>query len=415
MAQTDQQQFIYRKAEIINETKGFTIDVKASIVELELFENITRLGVTGRVLIVDSQNVFNKMNFTGTETFELELDSSATEEPIRKTFIMNKVEGTQTANESNTAYVFSLIEKHVFLSKLQKISKSYTGTPIQIMNNILTGFLDIELDKTLLKGAEPAQETISLITPYINPIEAVQWVGNRSTTERGFPYFLYGTLRSDKTIINSLENMNASDVVFTRPFVYSTAAAASDDALVQIFSLKRVETRSTDDMLGAMISGAVGSRFEVLDTVYGSTNDKKQFKISEVLETDLYDTEFEIKDKKIDEYESSIIFDITAPTYETFNGYGYNKDVNKLNTKIANRSLYTALQKNHMVIELDGSSFFANPKAVIGNRISIEYVQTDGSSQRYIDEKRSGDFIILTTKHKFIDSSHVVVATVTKV
>lgn len=415
MGTTDQTQYIYRKAEVVNETEGFTIDVVSSITELELYENIGKIGITGKILILDSMNIFNKINFTGTEILNIEIISSIGD-PIKKSFVMNSIKATQVANETTTAYVFTLIERHEFLSHLQKISKAYTGTPIEIMNNILTGFLDVELDKSLLNGDEPTQDPMSVVTPYISPIDAIKWIRNRSTTDEGYPYYIYGTLRSDDIIINSLKHIIDDEPIFDRPFVYSTAAASSDNVVDQIFSIKRMQSGpAQDDIIGALMSGAVGSRFEVLDTVYGTTNQKKQFRVSELLETKLYNTDQEIKDKKIDEYESSFIFDIVAPTYDVFNSYGYDKDVNKLDTKINSHSLKMALLKNYSTVKLDGSPFFASSDAVIGRKIKIEVVQTDGVGERLVDNKKSGEFIIVTTKHKFVNSEHTVLASVTKV
>ena len=415
MAATDRQQYIYKKAEVVNESEGFSIDVVSSITELELYENIGKIGITGKILILDSMNIFNQINFTGTEILNLEITSSVGE-PIKKSFIMNSIKGAQIANETTTAYVFTLIERHEFLSHLQKISKAYTGTPIEIINNILTGFLDVELDKSLLNGDEPTQDPMSIVTPYITPIDAIKWVRNRSTTDEGFPYYVYGTLRSDDIMINSLKHIIDDQPVFDRPFVYSTAAASSEHVADQIFAIKSMQSGpAQDDIIGGLQSGAIGGRFEVLDTVYGSTNQNKQFRVSELLETELYNTDQEIKDKKIDEYESTFIFDIVAPTYEVFNSYGYDKDVNKLNSKMNSHSLKMALLKNYTVIKLDGAPFFASSDAVVGRKVKIEVVQTDGVSERNVDAKKSGDFIIVTTKHKFVNSEHTVLASVTKV
>lgn len=416
MSATDRQQYIYEKAEVVNDTEGFSIDVLASITELELYENINKIGVTGKVLIVDSMNLFNTINFTGTEIFNLEISAGTLGTSIKKSFVMNKIEGSSVSNETTTAYVFTLIEQHVFKSHLQKISKAYTGTPIEIINNILTGFLDVQLDKSLLNGDEPTQEPMTVVTPYISPQDAIAWIRNRSTTEEGYPYYVYGTLRSDDVMINSLKHILDDEPIFDRPFVYSTASAGSDNVVDQIFSIKSLQPgQNQDDIIGALQMGAIGSRFQVLDTVYGSTNQNTQFRVSELLESALYNTDQIIGDKTIDEYESSFIFDIVSPTYEIFNSYGYNKDVNKLNSKVNSRSLKKALLKNVAIVKLDGAPFFSSEDAVIGKKIKIEVVQTDGTSSRNVDEKRSGDFIIVTTKHVFVNSEHTVLATITKV
>lgn len=406
--------FEYTTANIINETKGFNIDVRSVIVELELFENISNTGITGKILIVDNQNLFNEIKFTGTESLELTIESSSNNSsPITKTFIMSRISGVSIANETTTAYVFTLIERHVFLSMLQKISKAYTGTPKQIINNILTGFLDVKIKEDVLNESGPVQTAMSLITPYINPIVACQWVRNRSTTEKGMPYFLYGSLRSDDISFESLEALLDKDT-FPEPFTYSMAGAASDDPKTIMFNIIKLQSKETSDTVAAMMNGAIGSNYTVLDTTTGRTNPNKQFKISDVLESNMYDTEFVIKDKKIDEYESSIIFDIVAPAQETTNSYNYDPDLTSLKSKIANRSFYKALTKNEMEITVSGEVFLLREDIGVGSRIDIRTIASDGQGNLKDDINKSGKYMIMTTKHLFLDNDHTVLMRVTK-
>lgn len=403
----------YTTANIINETQGTHIDVRSVITELELYENINNTGITGKVLIVDNQNLFNEIKLTGTESLELVISSPADTTPFSKTFIMSRISGVSIANETTTAYVFTLIERHVFLSKLQKISKAYTGTPKQIINNILTGFLDVKIKEDVLNESGPIQTAMSLITPYINPIQAAQWVRNRSTTEKGMPYFLYGTLRSDDISFESLDDLLNKDT-FPEPFTYSMAGAASDDPKTIMFNVIKLKSNETSDTVGAMINGAIGSNYTVLDTTTGLTNDKKQFRISEVLESDMYDTDFVINDKKIDEYESSIIFDIVAPAAESTNSYNYDPDLSKLTSKIANRSFYKALSKNEMEITVSGEAFLLREDIGVGSRIDIRTIASDGQGNLKDDINKSGKYMIMTTKHLFLDNDHTVLMRVTR-
>lgn len=403
----------YTTANIINETQGTNIDVRSVITELELYENINNTGITGKILIVDNQNLFNEIKLTGTESLELVVSSPADTTPISKTFIMSRISGVSIANETTTAYVFTLIERHVFLSKLQKISKAYTGTPKEIINNILTGFLDVKIKENPLNESGPIQTAMSIITPYINPIQAAQWIRNRSTTEKGMPYFLYGTLRSDDISFESLDDLLNKDT-FPEPFTYSMAGAASDDPKTIMFNVIKLKSNETSDTVAAMVNGAIGSNYTVLDTTTGLMNDKKQFKISEVLESDMYDTDFVINDKKIDEYESSIIFDIVAPAAESTNSYNYDPDLSKLSSKIANRSFYKALSKNEMEIVVSGEAFLLREDIGVGSRIDIRTIASDGQGNLKDDINKSGKYMIMTTKHLFLDNDHTVLMRVTR-
>ena len=130
------------------------------------------------------------------------------------------------------------MSKPVFKSNLQVLSKAYEGTPLQIIGKILTGSLDVSLDKTLLKGSEPAQENMSIISPYLTPIETIQWIRNMCTTEgSGYPFFLFGTVHSDDIKVASLESIIDKQPAFNNPFVLASVPVGYAEVLVAVVEL----------------------------------------------------------------------------------------------------------------------------------------------------------------------------------
>jgi len=408
-------QYRYQSAVVVNETTGLRVDVSAAIAELQLYENITSIGISGKILIVDNLNLFDRINFSGTETLDIEVLSDATGTTIKKSFVMVNVDNKKVVNDETISYVFSLMSKPVFRSNLQVLSKAYEGTPLQIIGKILTGNLGVSLDKTLLEGTDPVQENMSVISPYLTPIETIQWIRNMCTTEgSGFPFFLFGTIHSDDIKVTSLENIMNKQPEFNRPFVYSGAIANTQDTIKKLFTIEQIEYNDNSSTLTSVISGAVGAKYEVLDTVYGTSNDNKQFKIEDALpDTKLYDTRFKIDDKKISEFESNYIFSVVAPTMADANGYGYNKDTNKLKSKVLRNGVLQALNMNGSVIKVNGLPFMASKSVGPGSVISIEVVQF--FNNRYVvDDKKSGRFIISSLDHQFFDEKHTVTLGVSK-
>ena len=399
-------QYRYQTALVVNETTGLKVDVSGAIAELQLYENITSIGISGKILIVDNLNLFDRINFSGTETLDIEVISDATGTTITKSFVMVKVDKKEVVNDETISYVFSLMSKPVFKSNLQVLSKAYEGTPLQIIGKILTGSLDVSLDKTLLKGSEPAQENMSIISPYLTPIETIQWIRNMCTTEgSGYPFFLFGTVHSDDIKVASLESIIDKQPAFNNPFVFSGAIANTDDTIKKLFTIEQIEYNDNSSTLTSVISGAVGARYEVLDTVYGTSNNNKQFK--------LYDTKYKIDDKKISDFESNFIFSVVSPTMEDANGYGYNKDTDKLKSKILRNGILNALNINSTVIKVNGLPFMASKSVGPGSIIAIEVVQFF-DDKYVVDEKKSGNFIISSLDHQFFDEKHTVTLGVSK-
>jgi hypothetical protein len=80
MAKTTQsQQFKITEAAITaDRIGGFNanfFDVRTSIAELNIFESLDKPYLTGTVVILDDKALFDKINFQGTERFEVEMSS----------------------------------------------------------------------------------------------------------------------------------------------------------------------------------------------------------------------------------------------------------------------------------------------------------------------------------------------------
>ena len=78
MTQKISQQYKIIKAEISAERLGpATIDVRAMIGELNLFETLEKPYLTGTVLLLDDKSIMDKLNFRGTEKITIEISSVA--------------------------------------------------------------------------------------------------------------------------------------------------------------------------------------------------------------------------------------------------------------------------------------------------------------------------------------------------
>ena len=98
---------------------------------------------------------------------------------------------------------------------------------------------------------------------------------------------------------------------------------------------------------------------------------------------------------------------------EDANGYGYNKDTDKLKSKILRNGILNALNINSTVIKVNGLPFMASKSVGPGSIIAIEVVQFF-DDKYVVDEKKSGNFIISSLDHQFFDEKHTVTLGVSK-
>ena len=95
MSSLDQKQFIITEASITsNQTGDRSFDIKSIILEVDLFENIERPYITGRLLLIDDNSIFDgtaHLQYKGTEKLKLRIEViSITQDNyiIEKEFVM---------------------------------------------------------------------------------------------------------------------------------------------------------------------------------------------------------------------------------------------------------------------------------------------------------------------------------------
>ena len=198
----EQNQYILTKCLLTSDKLGGFdaefIDILPLVLEINLYESIYDMCVTGDISLLDDKSLFDEIDFSGTERLRLEiagLDRDA-EPIIQKTFIMDAIKKEGRATNSSAAYTFSLIEEHGILATTQKLRNSYRGSIDKIIQKIAVGYLNKNVDVSYLGETITIQNEIRVIIPNLNPNKAIKWLTSRATTKTGSPYFIWTTLHS---------------------------------------------------------------------------------------------------------------------------------------------------------------------------------------------------------------------------
>lgn len=417
MAQTPQDYII--EIATIETSTGLSIDLRSSIVELAIFEDIEQPFLTGTVVIVDSQNFINTMNFTGTERFSLQIRSGDGESFTEtKTFLMTRINRAEHTNDYTRAYSIELLEEHGFISRIMKISQAFNTRPIGIIKRLLSSIKeDLVLNETLTT-TEPVQQNIKLITPYIQPLQAVEWVRDRCTTAAGMPFFLYSSLKYEGIVIKSLEDVLNIGPWNTTPFIYSQGSVRHKNSPIvpNPFNIESFEAVDTDDTLNALMNGAVTARWNVLDlfNMRFNSNQTTQYNIGNVIPNNaVYNTDAVINNKRLDEYAAKEYYQVVASNLFSDTGnYHVDGTLDTLQTKIRSKGIRNAMLKNMVDLELDGIPFMKSSSGTVGSMITVEVVNNELNDT--VDPKRSGDYVVMAIRHTFANNTYKVNANATK-
>lgn len=412
------QEYQLEQADILT-SKGQTVDIRASIQELNIYESIEKPFLTGTVFLVDTANFVNQMEFTGTERLVIRVFSNPTKKSTRTiTFMMTQIEKSEKVNDYTEAYMFQLLEEHAFISRAMKISQSFKGSPLTMISNLLH-LINPSLDLNITyMGNSPVQKDMRLITPYITPLQAVEWIRDRCTTPKGLPFFLYSTIKEQGVYVNSLSQILSRGTWNSQPYTYSQATTNAElSSKENVYEIQSYEQENVDNTLQAMVNGAVAAKWEVLDFFKQRFNSPKasEYVIDKLIPNNaIYDTSVVLSDKKLNEYQPKIFYHLVASDLFSDGYVSYHDDnsLDSLVTKINNKGLRNALLKNKITIDIGGIGFMASDVATVGTMMNVNFLSKE--TQGGVDERKSGDYIIMATRHTFTETTHRVTAEITK-
>lgn len=439
------------------------IDITKIVVELNLYENLMVPYITGELMIADTEGLSNIIKASGQETIKVDLYVNQ-EFPLTREFIIYSVKKqTKNINTGSSIYVFSIIEKHGFFSYFQRINKSFTGNISDIIYNVYASELfgltetnnqtDIEANLLNADNFEPTSQTIKVISPNRTPLSFCMWLAKRATTEVGEPFFLYSSLREGPQFKSLFTLINTPLEPNTPAYRYSqvyTSANFNDEA----YRILNIDIPENDNSIALAKAGAFGILFQSIDPFF-KTNDRaiyqakfnqneyfneKTQKGRNLADFNLYDDQFKIgpgfttqedgsvtPGKSLSELNSQIHSEInTTFSFEDFNGYDEEPNVNRQLLKVKRSSDMAFMQKQKMSIIIPGYNMLkSKANNSIGKVIDIRipadrmHTQTPNDDEIYEKKKTAGDrgglYLTTMVRHRFgLEQNYMASLEVTK-
>jgi hypothetical protein len=407
---------------------GVSAEIRNSVGVLEIFENIDLPYLTGRIYFKDDAKVFDSIAFDGVEECEIIL-SQPTKSPrdVRKTFIIKNVSDTRKVNDLAEVVSLYLIEKVAYDASLERFSKSYIGTPLEIVNKIAREKLNITIDQP---SVTPIQKEMKVVIPYLTPFEAISFIMERMTTIDGLPYQLYSTINDENLQLKSLEELLSTPAWNANsPYRYSRAYtqghtnhnSKQDPYVVMDY----FAPNKGEDTFNLITNGAMGGQFSIVDVVTGR-NETKSFEITTTLNKlkakniipgnlqPVIETQY--TDKQLQSLRSVDIHRaIMVNTYDdVVNNYYQEESIDSYELDMVRKSIKKVLFKSPVNLKVPGSPFLLGVNQSIGKQ--IEYVHLNNnlsgsetantSEDKLRDKKRSGTYMIYSAHHVFHDTKH---------
>ena len=446
------QEFKINKCAITAERLGEEFDLKQMVGEISFFEDLEKSYVTAQIVILDDNGTFpNDIKIKGTETIEITIEGVEQEfEGTQFTYKMNIVSILQAvkSGERSEMYHLTAISPHAYRDQGIKISRSYTGKLEDIAQSVLKNHLDTKVDRNYTGGTPSKQDPVRIITPYISPLETVEWLLERATTEIGAPYYAYCTLYDqqdgeDVIRFGTLEHM-FSKTPFNQeiPLLYSQSRGqelGGKSLVEQGKIIKELRVENIQDQFKSMQEGAVGAKMSSFD-VFTSQNYERHFAVGELLDKmegagltkggkqNVFDDQqmlkYEGEEKVADQWDHRVFSTITSyGTYGSVNSYHDVFDQSQAMNKLRSNSMKSLFNKNMIDIQVPGIFFFAPLKvgssgATVGDIIDVHFLNSqveEDDPSPMINKELSGTYLIHKVRNSFTSTRHEVIASISKI
>lgn len=412
--------FIFKEVTISSARLTVDVRVENVVSDLDIYEHIDKPYLTGAIVFNDTESIFSNIDFIGGETVTVVLQSTrAGSVEIRKNFYVVSIINAIKVNDSNQTIALSLVEDIGYKSNLFSISKAYDDTGFKMIEKIAKEFLA----KDVVKFGDEFQEKFRVIVPYLNPIDAMCWIRNRSTNKDGLPFYLYSTLVGNSLVFKDLGTILESLVMNkTKPYSYWHSASSSDDVTAQRRTIYNYSYTKAENLFRLIDDGVVGADYQYLNTLTGAHRRIKFDVMKDVFDPMLtqatagnkpksfpFDPKLNHENIPYNELSSRQVTQVSSAgvfNEQSFSALSYSAEKTDAAYKrrASSRAAVKFLGKAPLNIVVNGYDFLDGEySTTISNKIRLEFIKSsipnEGDDRK--DPKLSGDYIIYAARHMF--------------
>jgi len=372
-------------------SNGNELDIRDSIVELSLFQDIYSPVMSGQIVITDGHDLVSTFGLCGNDYIRISIDKPTLNKPFERLFRIYKISNRQpnTANDVGLNYLIHFCSEEMLLSLSTLVSKSYSKMPYSNMIvDICQNFLNIpEFNKNLI---ETTGGNYSIIIPNLRPFEAINFLASRSFNGNNkHGYFFFET--RDGYQFSSLQSMFASSTYAT----YALENKRLDpDPSNDWLAFNEFRVVNDFDVISMMSNGGYAAKLLTIDpmrqkhtlnTYSQADRQAKKLLMNKYLPFNDYTDRN--GNKLSDNYDS--FFRVATTFTENIDQF------------LMNRTLSMALMNNFKINYNIPGDIMLKPGLMV--QIKFPVFEYSGTGNKKFDERRDGaNFLITSVRHQFI-------------
>jgi len=391
-----------------------SVELRNSVTDLDIFEHVNKPYLTATIAFQDSFDFISGADILGAETITVKLKSNRKNTvPITKRFYIDSIVRNARQNDNIQFVVLHLIEDIAYASNLKNISRSYNGKCTDIISKISRGYLNKEVFST-----DNDRQSVKLIIPNLNPLEAMQWITNRASTVNGYPFYLMSPFVGEKLKFLDLGSMlTQNSLNKDLPYRYYQGASQSPSKDVQRRTILEYQQNDTEDLFTLIQKGLVGAKYSYINTVK-NTQSEFHFDVTQDLLQPLvqkgvvpgsqpnvmYSPDYVLEEKSFNDLDSRVIAQIGGSSaFDNLFSYSESDLLSDYKLNIISRAMHHFLQKAPVQVDLNGVDFIdGDVNSGAGNIINLEFLKSDPEEKVDVfDTKMTGQYLILATQYMF--------------
>lgn len=254
---------------------GEILDISQVFDELSLHDNIFSPCISGSILLIDSNNIGEKLKFDGINItkIRIKIDKAAeevTELQFYKECVIYNMTNKENFNLTAQKYILHFCSEEFIYSCQIKISQHFQAIYSEIVKKILIDYLKVpetnpKNGKSFIGYIHPTEKEFYGDIPLSTPFDAINWVCKRSVTpDDHIPDYVFFETHGYGYEFNSIRNIMKKDIMFKLNF---NPKNLDGDLMSEFLGVRDLKILSQYNALKNIQDGSYAGRKVLFDTL----------------------------------------------------------------------------------------------------------------------------------------------------
>ena len=400
----------------LHTTKFKTVDLRQETVEINIYEDILKGGLTGSILVADTHSLITSLPITGEEGLSIKIrtpgfnhENSSLDFTGERMFTINKISIRAELSQGSQIYSLSFVSQELMMANRITVSKSYTDNISAMVADILSSEQYIGTKKELF--IEPTQGVRKIVIPNSYPYAAINKLADESySAKNSSPHYLFYEDADGfhfRTLQDLYEQPSLGMFHYGENFknnLTSTDFEHKEETIIYLKRILKFELHNNNDMFENARSGMLAST-NIAHDIYSKKYTKEEYNYF-----DEFETNKRISNTSNPKYSENINLNIYSK------GRTFVNPISTSDGNDANHSgSYTPNKKNEMSFSdrqsrmfemLKGTSLTAtipgNTATRVGKTLILDLpVIGINHDDEVTDKYLSGNFMVQKIRHQF--------------